>query len=81
MSDNRQMSAAMQQPVDFMSMVTNSTLLHNNTRANSTLLHNNTRAVTTMERNCDFCWVSPNITTRGSNTRETTVDDSTGELT
>jgi hypothetical protein len=63
------MSVAMQRLVDFISMVTNSTLLLNNTGANSTLLRNNTRAVTTMDRNCDFCWVRPNITTRGSNTK------------
>jgi hypothetical protein len=31
MSDNRQMSVAMQRVVDFISMVTNSTLLRNNT--------------------------------------------------
>jgi hypothetical protein len=31
MSDNRQMSVAMQRLVDFISMVTNSTLLRNNT--------------------------------------------------
>jgi hypothetical protein len=48
MSDIRQMSVAMQWLVDFISMVTN-----------STLLCNNTRAVTTMERNCDFCWFRP----------------------
>jgi hypothetical protein len=71
----------MQRLVDFISMVTNSTLLHknteenstqlrNNTGASSTLLRNNTRAVTTMETNCDFCWVRPNITTSGSNTVE-----------
>jgi hypothetical protein len=41
MSDNRQMSVAMQRLVDFISMVTNSTLLCNNTGANSTLLRNN----------------------------------------
>jgi hypothetical protein len=69
MSDIRQMSIAMQRPVDLISMVTNDVLLRNNTGANNTLLCKNTRAVTTMERNCDFCWVHPNITTRGSNTR------------
>jgi hypothetical protein len=73
MSDNRQMSIAMQRLVDFISMVKDSTLLHNNTGANSTLLRNNTRAVKTMERNCDFCWVRPNITTRGSNKRATNL--------
>jgi hypothetical protein len=31
MSDNRQMSVVMQRLVDFISMVTNSTLLRNNT--------------------------------------------------
>jgi hypothetical protein len=55
MSDNQQMTIAMQRLADFISMVTN-----------RTLLRNNTRAVTTMERNCDFCWVRLNITTGGS---------------
>jgi hypothetical protein len=41
MSDIRQMSVAMQRLVDLISMVTNSTLLRNNTGANSTLLCNN----------------------------------------
>jgi hypothetical protein len=76
MSDIRQMSVVMQRIVDFISMVTNSTLLRNNTgansmlicnntRANSMLLRNNTKAVTIMERNFDFCWFRPNITTKG----------------
>jgi hypothetical protein len=38
MGDIRQMSVAMQRLVDFISMVTNNTLLHNNTGANSMLL-------------------------------------------
>jgi hypothetical protein len=59
MRDNQQMTTAMQRLADFISMVTN-----------RTLLCNNTRAVTTMERICDFCCVRLNITTRGSNTRE-----------
>jgi hypothetical protein len=46
MRDIRQMSVAMQRLVDFLSMLTN-----------SMLLRNNTRAITTLERNCDFCWV------------------------
>jgi hypothetical protein len=59
----------MQRLVDFISIVTN-----------STLLRNNTRAVTTMERNGDFCWVRPNITTRGSNTGpDLSSDDCAGE--
>jgi hypothetical protein len=40
MSDIRQMSVAMQQLVHFISMVTNSMLLRNNTGVNSTLLRN-----------------------------------------
>jgi hypothetical protein len=49
MSDIRQKSVAMQRLVDLISMVTNSKLLCNNTRANNTeptTLCNNTRAVT-----------------------------------
>jgi hypothetical protein len=51
MSDNQQMSVAMQRLVDFISMVTNSTLLRHNTGANSTLLRNNTgtKYVTTQQ--------------------------------
>jgi hypothetical protein len=40
MSDNREMSVAMQRLVDLICMVTNSTLIRNNTGANSTLLRN-----------------------------------------
>jgi hypothetical protein len=63
MSDNRQMSISRKWLVELISMVTNSMLLHNNTGANITLLCNNT----TTERNCNFCWVHPNIATTGSN--------------
>jgi type II secretory ATPase GspE/PulE/Tfp pilus assembly ATPase PilB-like protein len=66
LSDIRQMSVAMQRLVDLISMGTS-----------STLLRNNTRAVTTMERNCDFCCVGPNITTRDSNRTRKPVSDST----
>jgi hypothetical protein len=51
MSDIRQMSVAMQRLVDFISMVTN-----------STLLRNNTGAVTTLERKFDFSWEAVMLT-------------------
>jgi hypothetical protein len=55
MSDIQQMPVAMQRLVDFISMVTN-----------STLLRNNTGAMTTTERNYNFCWVRLNgINTSG----------------
>jgi hypothetical protein len=50
MSDIQQMFVAMQRLVDFIFMV-----------INSTLLHNNTGAVKTVERNCDFYWVCLSI--------------------
>jgi hypothetical protein len=60
MSDIRQMSVAMQRLVDFISIVTNSKLLRNNSEPT-------VRYYATMERNCDLCWVRLNITTGGSN--------------